>query len=270
MTRPAALPATPGRWLPLLALLCLAAAPAPVRLAAHQALYRLTLVDGRGDVVGGTGLLGYRVIHACPGWRLQQRLEMTVTNTTGTQTRMVSDYATWESPDGTRLRFHMTQTTDGRIAAETAGSARLTRPGGPGEVDYTRPGGPHTLALPAGTLFPLAQTSAVIAAALAGKTFLAAPLFDGTSAHGVEPSSMVTLARLPPGPAPYPALAGLPSVRVHLAFFGHNPEAILPEFESTVHYWANGVAGTQRMDFGDFVMKATLIAFRPLADPCKR
>lgn len=258
------------RLAPLLLLWLVAAAPAPVALLAHRALYRLTLVDGRGNVVGGTGLMGFQLAHACPGWRVTQRLEMTVTNTEGAQTRMATAYQTWESADGTRLRFRMTQTTDGRIAAETDGTARLLRPGGPGAVDYLRPGGPHRVALPAGTLFPLAQTRALIAAALAGKRFLSAPLFDGTGAHGATPSSMVVLAKLPPGPAPFPLLAALPSVRMQLAFFGHDPEAVGPDFQTTVRYWTNGVAGTQLMDFGDFVMKARLIAFHPLAQRCAR
>ncbi|MGC8475242.1 MAG: EipB family protein [Acetobacteraceae bacterium] len=258
------------RLAPLLALWLIAAAPAPVALLAHRALYRLSLVDGRGNVVAGSGLMGFQLTAACPGWRLTQRLEMTVTDAEGAETHMISAYRTWESADGTRLRFHTTQTTDGRIAAETAGTARLLRPGGPGAVDYMLPGGPHQVALPAGTLFPLAQTRALIAAALAGKRFLSAPLFDGTGAHGATPSSMVALARLPPGPAPFPLLASLPSVRLQLAFFSHDPRAVGPDFQTTVRYWANGVAGTQLMDFGDFVIKARLIALHPLAQRCGR
>ena len=258
------------RLVPLVALWLIAAAPAPppVALLAHRALYRLTLVDGRGNVVGGSGLMGFQLSHACPGWDVTQRLEMNVTDTEGAETHMVTAYRTWESADGTRLRFRMTQANDGRIAEQTEGTAHLTRPGGPGEADYLRPGGPHRVALPAGTLFPLAQTRALIEAALSGKRFLAAPLFDGTGAHCATPSTMVALAKLPPGPAPFPLLAALPSVRMQLAFFGHDSEAVGPDFQTTVRYWANGVAGTQVMDFGDFVMKARLIAFHPLADRC--
>lgn len=244
-----------------------AAAPAPVRLIAHQALYRLTLVNGRGQLIGGGGMMGYEVQDTCRGWSVRQRLQMSMTSATGETTHLVSDYTTWESKDGVRLRFQSRQSDDGAVRSEIAGTARLVRPGGPGEVDYTAPRR-RTVALPAGTLFPMAHTAAVIRAGEAGQRFLTLRLFDGTGTHGADLSSVVVLDRRAPAAGPWAALAALPSVRVHIAFFGHDPRRILPEYEVGMRYWTDGVAGALRMDFGHFVMAGKLIAFRVLPDGC--
>lgn len=244
-----------------------AAAPPSIRLAAHQALYRLTLVDGRGQVIGATGTMGYEVIDACHSWNVRQRLVMAVTGVDGSTTHMVSDYATTEAKDGLSLRFRTTQTTDGAITSETDGEAQLDRPGGPGVADYAKPE-VKRVALPAGTLFPMAHTAALIRAAEEGRKFFTLPVFDGTDDTGAELSSIVPLQRRGPTPDRWPALTALPSVTVHIAFFGSDPAKMLPDYEVGMRYWTNGVADDLRMDFGDFVVAGKLIGFRLLPSRC--
>ena len=129
----------------VLALCAVAALPADAAglntaFAAHRALYNLTLATSRGgEVVAARGTMGYEVIDACDGWAVRQRLSMTLTNTEGQDIQMVSDYATWESKDGLKFRFHMKQTTDTAVTSQTDGDAQLERTGGPGEVHYTVP-----------------------------------------------------------------------------------------------------------------------------------
>ena len=57
------------------------------------------------------------------------------------------------------------------MTSQTDGDASLERSGGPGEAHYTVPDD-TTKKLPAGTLFPMAHTAAIIAAAREGKNFL--------------------------------------------------------------------------------------------------
>jgi hypothetical protein len=244
-----------------------ASAPAPVPpqavvpLAAHKALYAMTLSNARdGDVVAARGTMGYEVTDACDGWAVRQRLEMVLTNTDGQDIQMVSDYATWESKDGLRFRFHVKQMTDTAVTSQTDGEASLTRTGGPGEAHYTTPHD-DTKALPAGTLFPMAHTAAILAAAREGKKFLALPLFDGTDENGVEDSSIVVLDTKPPFKTAWPPLSELPSTRVKLAFFDRQPGTSTPNYEVAMRYWENGVADDLQMDFGDFVMDAKMKEF---------
>ncbi|MGH7041667.1 MAG: cell envelope integrity EipB family protein [Acetobacteraceae bacterium] len=250
----------------LLAVPATAAVP-PIRLAAHQALYRLTLADGRGQVIGAIGTMGYEVTDACRAWSVRQRLDVTLTNTEGDTTRLVSEYVTTEAKDGLSLRFRTTQNTDGAISSRTAGEARLDHAGGPGVADYTQPE-VKQVALPPGTLFPMAHTAALIRAAEEGRKFFTLPVFDGTDDNGAELSSIVPLSRSGPTPGRWPALATLPSVVVHIAFFGSSPAKMLPNYEVGMRYWTNGVADDLHMDFGDFVMSGKLIGFRPLPSRC--
>lgn len=242
------------------ALLLVSQAAGAAELAAHRALYELKLASSRGGVTAATGTMGYEVVDSCDGWATRQRLEMTVTSQDGQDIQMASDYATWESKDGLSLRFHMKQTTDGAVTSQTDGEATLEKAGGTGTAIYTTPKD-TTIALPAGTLLPNAHTAAILDAARAGKKFLALPLFDGTSDDGAQDTSVAILGWSEPGPAPYPALAALPSTRVHIAFFDRDAGTQTPAYEVGMRYWDNGVADDLRMDFGDFVMAGKLTEF---------
>ena len=247
-----------------------ASVPAPAQeqlggqLLAHRALYALTFnpqASGgsqRGsDIVSARGTMGYEVIDACDGWAVRQQLRMTITNTDGQDVRMTSDYATWESKDGLKFRFHMKQMTDNAVTSQTDGAATLTAIGGGGEAHYLRPRD-ETKPLPAGTYFPTAHTVAILEAAREGKKFIAVPLFDGTDESGAQDSSIAIIDWKPPRAARFPALAPLPSTRVRLAFFDRQPGATTPSYQVGLRYWENGVADDMQMDFGDFVMDATM------------
>ena len=242
----------------------------PVPLAAHRALYQLTKVDstrGGRQVTGATGTMGYEVVDVCDGWATRQRLRMSVSNADGNDVDMDSDYATWESKDGLSFRFHMVQKTDSAVTSQTDGSAHLTRTGGPGEAIYRAPK-EMTAELPAGTLFPMMHTLAIINAARDGKKFLALPLFDGTDESGVEDSSIAVVDWKPPFTTKYEILNTLASTRVRIAFFDHTGGSPTPTYEAGMRYWENGIADDMLMDFGDFVMHATLTELTPIPRRC--
>ena len=112
--------------------------------------------------------------------------------------------------------------------------------------------------LPAGTLFPMMHTATIIAAAEAGKKFVAVPLFDGTGPDGAQDSTIAIIGWEPPAANKWPDLAKLPSGRVHVAFFDRNATKQEPDYEVGMRYWENGIADDLEMDFGDFVMTGKL------------
>lgn len=237
-------------------------------LAAHRAVYTLSLDRSPGgDVIAARGRMSYEVIDACDGWATRQNLDIDVTNSEGQDIKMVSDYATWESMDGLRFRFHMKQTTDGAVTTQTGGYASLERRGGPGEVHYTLPK-QKVVELPAGTLFPMMHTATLIAGAREGKRFIALPLFDGTDDNGAEDTSIVVINWEKPFATQWPALSALPSTRVRIAFFDRKPGTMLPNYEVGMRYWENGVANNLQMDFGDFVMDGKMVRFHLLPHKC--
>ncbi len=247
-------------------LVAILAAPAlaqaqPVHLAAHRATYNLKLDDARGgDITAVNGTMAYEVTDACDGWAVRQRLDMTLSNRDGQDVEMVSDYLTWESKDGTKLRFHMKQTTDTAVTEQVDGDATLGEPGGSGEIHYTTPAD-KTLPLPTGTLFPMGHTAAIIAAAEAGKKFLTLPLFDGTGEDGAQNTSIFVSSWTGPSTAPFPELASHSSGRVRVAFFSRKDTATSPDYEVGMRYWDNGVADDLNMDFIDFVVDGKLATF---------
>jgi hypothetical protein len=240
-----------------------------VPLAAHRALYDLTLDSTHGgrQITSAHGTMGYEVQDTCDGWATRQRLQMTISSTEGQDTDMDSDYATWEAKDGLSFRFHMVQKSDGAVTNQTDGGAHLTKTGGPGEVEYRAPKDTK-MDLPAGTLFPMMHTLAIINAARDGKKFIALPLFDGTDEDGFEDSSIAVIDWKPPFPTDKPILNGLASTRVRIAFFDHASGAPTPTYETAMRYWENGVADQMIMDFGDFVMNAKLTELVPLPRKC--
>ncbi|MDT7950358.1 MAG: cell envelope integrity EipB family protein [Acetobacteraceae bacterium] len=245
----------------------------PVPMAAHRALYNLTLDSSHGDVTSAGGQMSYEVTDACEGWATQQRLAMNIVNRDGQDISLISDYATWESKDGLSMRFRMRQTTDTAVTEQVEGVAKLDGKGEGGTVHYTVPE-EKDVPLPAGTLFSMAHTEALIAAAQAGQKFLAVPIFDGTGAKGAQDSFIVIGSWGPTAKAPYPALAKLDSGKFHISFFdrdakGSNEKpAGSPDYEVGMTYYANGVADDLMMNFTDFTMHGTFAEFQELPPHC--
>ena len=257
----------------------LAAAPAlaadTAPMLAHRAIYNLVMDSSRGgDVTAATGRMEYELTDACEGWATRQRLALTLTNRDGQDVESVADYATFESKDGLTMRFRMRQTTDTAVTEQIEGTATLDSPGGTGTIRYTLPEG-KTMPLPRGTAFPMGHTEAIIAAAAAGKRFIALPIFDGTGDRGVQDSSVAIAAWGPGGAVPDPSMDGMPGGRVRIAFFDREKAAGArervagsPDYEVGMKYWANGVSDDLQMDFSDFVMRGKLTEFTLLPPHC--
>ena len=249
-------------------LLGAAGAAGAADLAAHRAMYDLKLSNSHGgDVTSATGTMAYEVQDVCDGWATNQRLQMTITNRDGQDVQMLSDYTTWESKDGLKLRFRMKQTTDQSVTSDVAGDAKLNGEGQAGTAVFSSPTTDNK-PLPAGTLFPMKHTEALLAAAKEGKKFLALPLFDGTTATGPQDSSIVIGAWTSVPQGKWPDLMKLASGKFHIAFFDRGPDKQQPDYEVSMRYWDNGVADDLVMDFGDFVMAGKLMEFKLLPKGC--
>ncbi len=237
-------------------------------LAAHRAVYDLKLdTTHEAKVSAAIGSMTYEMQDTCDGWATQQRLDMVITNTEGQDIHMLSDYTTYESKDGLKLRFRMRQTTDDAVTSDLAGDATLQPDGGIGSAHFTMPAD-ATKALPKGTLFPTRHTETLLRAAEAGKKFLALPLFDGTTEKGAQDSSIVVNGWSDGDKTKWPDLAKLPSGRFHIAFFDHADSATTPDYEVSMRYWENGVADNLAMNFGDFVMDGKIREFKLMSHGC--
>ena len=240
----------------------------PERMLAHRAAYRLTLDRARdnADVAQARGAMLYEVIDACDGWATRQRFSLTLTDRDGQEIETTSDYSTFEARDGRRLRFSLTQTSQGAVSQRVAGEATLEADGS-GVARYTEPQAKEER-LPLGTLLPTVHTIAALNAARGGQRILAAPLFDGTSPDGAQDTTTVIADWQEPQPVErFPLLSPLGSARMRVAFFdrgvagggGGGGGAGTPEYEVSLRYWENGVADELKMDFGEFVVDGRMV-----------
>lgn len=249
-----------------LAAIASASAAPPVHLTGQKATYSLTLSRVRGhSVTGATGRLEFDVLETCNAYTVSQKMILLIRNQDGSLNRTVSDYDTWESKNGRRFSFLLRQGDGKTMKIEDQGSA-VTGPDG-GKVVYTVPGG-RVETLPAGTLFPMAHTRAILEAAAAGKPYIDPPLFDGTSTHGAEHTFVAILARSPARKDSFPALASLPSTLVDIGFWRRDLKDDEPDFRTQMRYFTNGVSRDVRLDFGNFVMTGKLTALTIPPEAC--
>src|SRR3954451_5985200 len=177
-------------------LACALPGPAPAvepgaeAMVGHRAAYKLTLdkVRDNSDIARAEGVMLYEVVDACDGWATRQRFQLRLTDRDGQDVETASDYSTFETKDGKKIRFSLTQTSQGAVSQRVAGDAEVTPEGG--TVKYTEPEAKEE-DLPKGTLLPMLHTIRALAAARAGKRMMLVPLFDGTSPDGAQDTTTV-------------------------------------------------------------------------------
>jgi hypothetical protein len=242
------------------------------RMVAHRAAYRLDLAEARNSgITAVRGAMVFDVQDACEGWATRQRMTMTVVDRDGQEVETVSDYATYEAKDNSRLRFSLTQSTGGAVSQRVAGEAEL-KADGTGLVRYAEPAGREET-LPAGTMLPTRHTVLAIETARAGRRLIAAPLFDGTSDEGPQDTTTIISAWTPrPDGAPrFPLLADLGVARMRIAFFERGAGtsgASQPEYEVGLRYYENGIADDLVMDFGEFAIRGSLLELTSAPGGC--
>lgn len=252
---------------------------AAVPLLSHRAAYRLSLDSTRGDVARVEGAMLYEQVDACEGWTTRQRLQMALTDRDGQTVETASDYATFEAKDGRRLRFSLTQTSQGAVSQRVAGEATLAADG-TGTVRYAEPEAREE-ALPPGTLLPMIHTVRALEAAKAGRRLLVAPLLDGTDPDGAQDTTTALTAwQAPRAVERFPLLSPLGSARMRVAFFERAPRpgarepakesagSGAPEYEVGLRYWENGVADEMKMDFGGFVVDGRMAELAEVPGGC--
>lgn len=243
-------------------------------LLAHRAAYRLTMVPAReqSNIASADGGMVYELIDACDGWTTRQRFTLRLTDRDGTEIETTSDYSTYESKDGRRLRFTLTQLTQGAVTQRIAGEAELNADGS-GVARYTEPEVKEER-LPAGTLLPNRHTIVTLNAGRDGQRLVVRPLFDGTSADGVQDTTTVLSAwDGPQENAEFPLLSPLGSVRMRIAFFDREAQqqgggATTPSYEVSLRYWENGVADQMLMDFREFAVEGRMIKLETVPGGC--
>ena len=243
----------------------LAAAEAE-EIVPHRAIYDLSLAQQRiGAGIGGVdGQMFFKWEDVCDAWTIEQRYQMSFVYSQGGEAAVQTSYATWESKDGQSFTFNLTRETNGVVDDEFRGAASLSGAEG-GTARYRVPDN-RRLDLPGGTYFPTAHSLELLRRAVAGETFFSALMFDGTEEEGLTELSAVIGQPLP-ADAGAEALLQTVSWPVEMAFYGLDVAESTPIYEISVRLYDNGVIDTMDIDYGDFVIRATLRELETLAPP---
>jgi hypothetical protein len=161
---------------PLVSVLVLAVPAMAQEMAPHRAVYAVSAIEN-GKSTGNTpGTYAYELKLTCDGYIIHQRLRL---ESAGQRSAVVSEQQTQmsESKDGKKLSFEHRSVTGGKQTSLIKGEA-IMADDGTGQARFSDPQN-QTVALPAGTLFPVAIARATIRAAKAGENGLDALFFFG-------------------------------------------------------------------------------------------
>jgi envelope integrity protein B len=125
----------------------------------HRAVYTATMLERGKPGVGAPGTYAFELKMTCDSYIMIQRLRLEIDGPRGSVVSEQQSQMT-ESRDGKKLHFDHRSTVNGRVANQFKGEAVLGDDGR-GQAHYSEPEG-QTVALPAGTMFPMAMTRATI------------------------------------------------------------------------------------------------------------
>jgi hypothetical protein len=243
------------------------AATEPVRLAPHRAIYDLTLARSSGarGVENARGRIAFDFGgDACDGYTLKYR-QVTVLEggETGSRTLDVRT-ATFESGDGTSMRFKTDSAMEGITDSSIDGDARA-RADGTIAVRLKQPSR-ETLEVPGKLVFPSEHMKRLIAAARSGETTLAIKLFDGSdNGKKIYDTLAMIGRRIEPGTggnledaARQDGLAKLARWPMTVSYFTSGAGDQTPAYTLSFEIYENGVSRALKLDYGDFALKGEL------------
>ncbi len=228
---------------------------------------KLSNARARSPVADVQGRMSFAWKDACDGWTIEQRFEVRFTYQEGEEVSFDNSYVTWEAKDGESYRFNVRKLVNGQVEEELRGEASLSGGSG-GTVTFNRPEQKEVELRP-GAMFPTAHTLRLLEVAASGEPFFAATVFDGSEQEGATPVSAViaNARKSSAGGKGGDELRSDEAWPVHLAFFPSDPQAALPDYETSMLVQRNGVVQSMVIDYGDFQVDVTLDELQSVPAP---
>lgn len=257
------------------------AAADPVVLAPYRAVYEITLEEGGrrlaqpAALMSLSGRMVYEVTGGpCEGYSMTQRLVTAADMVEGGRILEDLQMAGFENIEAGSFEFVSRRMIAGQIAQKQRGVA--AHKADQTELTMREPEA-EQLTLPHKVLFPIGFQQALIAAALRGERLFSAHLFDGAEKVGAYYHTISTLgpegrdeARSETEQGPLARLDALKRWPLTIAYFqaSDQSETMTPLYELSTILFENGVSGSLRLVFSDYVMRAQLqsIDMLPLAN----
>jgi hypothetical protein len=243
---------------------------APIPLAAHRAIYDLSLAYTRGNsqIEAVRGRIVYDFDgNACSGYSLEFRQVSLVDNGEGKVSTSDLRSTTWEGADAKSFTFKsqnflnqdLVDTVDGRADRR----AKVTA------VNLQKPQR-RKLRLGSEVVFPTEHMVRAIEAGRAGRTILSFPVFDGSDTGDKVFNTLTVVGKtITPGARPAddaagkePKLAAMPRWPVTISYFAKNKASQsgeqTPDYAISFELYENGVSRALMLDYNDFVVRGTM------------
>jgi len=244
-------------------------------LVAHRAVYDVVTehVEGQSSAVSATG----RVVlefdgDACQGYTLNMRFFTRYQRQNGNSTTTDVQSTTWESGDGAAFRFNMRQYLDGDLSRSSGGDAARRDEQGIA-IDLNAPE-EKQFEIPQEVLFPTEHMALMIDQAEQGVRFLQRDVFDGSDT-GDKVYATNAVIGMPlrseiEGVNGAEPLNGKIYWPVSLAYFDQDAVGEqVPAYQLSFDLFRNGVSTDILIDYGDIVLRASLIDIAFLdQEPC--
>ncbi len=270
---------TPSRILPVLCWAFLTAIPVsahaaqgvkinkPIILTPHRAVYEITPVK-LSNSSGISGLRGRLVFElggsSCQGYTINMRFVTQITDQHSSVSVTDLRTSSWESSNSARFRFSSSEYANARLKLVTSGDAERSSENNQIHIKLKRPKA-QNIDIPSNVMFPTQHSIEIIRAAILGKAFLQADLYDG-SEKGLKVFSTTAII----GKKRVSGGDGLENVKnsevlnkvnswpVSIGYFDKDKSVSVPTYQIAFRLFENGVSRKLFIDYGAFSIKGTL------------
>jgi len=232
-----------------------------------RAVYDLRLNNEResGNFYSAAGRLVVELIEDCSGFIFNHSFISKISAAGRSALVHNTEASIWESRDGQKMRFNMTQKVNGTVVEREQGRADLTK-NGDGKAVWELPQS-RTLKLPIGTLFPVSYNRLVTQSALYGKDGFEIPLFDGNNQAGFYHAAVFIGTRQSKIHPNKGHQSEPRSWSVRLAYYNYDSLIGLPEFEIGFLLFSDGVVDNLKLDYQEFGLIGDLKELAYLEQP---
>jgi hypothetical protein len=248
--------------------------PTILPFASHRAAYVISLAKGDGAQapVAATGMIAYEFRgSACEGYASDFRQVTELQRSEGDPLASDTRAIMFEDGQAKKMRFKIDSTVAETSQPTIDGSA--TR-GDSGDISVNlKEPKQETLTLGKNVLFPTQHLFHVIEAAKAGQGALSARVYDGSDTGEKIFDTLTVIGKEASDPSPDALKAEpLKSVRrwpVTVSYFDMAKKDASPDYILSFDLYENGVLGSLKLDYGQFVLAAQLTKFELLqSEPC--
>ncbi len=238
-----------------------------VKLVPHRAVYEIGLasISNASQVSDVRGRLVYEIGGArCDGYTVNMRIVMQVTDSQGAVQLIDERSSSWESGEGTRFRFNLSEYLNSKLRRVTSGDA-VRVPSKKKILIHVKKPLDHRMGISSDILFPTQHIANLIGAARMGETVLQADVYDG---HEKGRKVFTTTAII--GKPHANGNKGLHVVKnankldnvrswpVSIGYFNQGKAAEVPSHQIAYRLFENGVYRKLYIDYGDYALNGKL------------